>query len=119
MKFVKLKVSGPFHSPLLKEARDGLEHALESYPFHDPVKPVYANVTGKQVQSGTEARELCVKQVVNPVQWVNEEQSILDDGFGRYLETGPGSVLSGLWKSFYKKIRCQKAGTVEDIEQIA
>ena len=119
MKFVKLRVSGPFHSPLLVKAKEGLEEALASFSFNDPVLPVYANASGKRVISGDEARKLCVQQVVQTVRWVDEEQAILDDGYDRYLETGPGSVLSGLWKSFYKKIRCQKAGTVEDIDKIA
>jgi [acyl-carrier-protein] S-malonyltransferase len=118
MKFVKLRVSGPFHSPLLAEARVELEEALKSFTFSDPMKPVYANVSGKKVRTGDEAREMCIQQVVKPVRWVDEEQAILDDGFDRFLETGPGGVLSGLWKSFYKKIRCRKAGTVEDIEKI-
>jgi [acyl-carrier-protein] S-malonyltransferase len=118
MKFVKLKVSGPFHSPLLREAKEGLEKALRSFTFRDPKKPVYANVSGKRIASGEEARSLCVKQVTHTVRWVDEEQAILDDGFDRYLETGPGGVLSGLWKSFHKKARCQKAGTLEDIDKI-
>ncbi|MFP4564564.1 MAG: ACP S-malonyltransferase [Spirochaetia bacterium] len=118
MKYVRLKVSGPFHSPLLKSARDEFEEFLTDITFNDPKKPVYANVTGRIVTDGLEAKALCAEQIVSPVRWVDEEQSLLQDGYERYLETGPGSVLSGLWKSFYKKIRCRKAGTVADIEEI-
>ncbi len=113
MKYVRLKVSGPFHSPLLQEARDGLESELAGRTFNDPRKPVYANVTGKKISTGEEARKLCVEQVVSTVRWVDEEQAILDDGYERILETGPGKVLTGLWKSFHRQMKAQPVGTVE------
>jgi [acyl-carrier-protein] S-malonyltransferase len=118
MKYVHLNVSGPFHSPLLKEASDGLREALKDMRFGDPQIPVYANASGKRVQTGEEAKEMLVKQIISTVRWVDEEQAILDDGFEEYLEVGPGKVLSGLWKSFYKQKRCRPAGTVEAIEKL-
>ncbi|WP_455383555.1 ACP S-malonyltransferase [Salinispira pacifica] len=119
MKTVMLKVSGPFHTPLIDGAREELASALSEVKFTDPVKPVYANVSGRRVESGNEARELCIRQVVSTVQWVDEEQAILDDGFDTVLEVGPGSVLSGLWKSFHRGFRCKPAGKVEDIKAFA
>jgi len=118
-RFIVLKVSGPFHSPLLEEARRGLEEALAGYAFSDPAKPVYSNVTGKRISSGEEARRLCVRQVVSTVLWVEEEKSLLADGFQRCLEVGPGSVLAGLWKAFSKDVPCLPAGKQEEIAKIA
>ncbi len=118
-RFIVLKVSGPFHSPLLEEARRGLEEALAGYAFSDPVRPVYSNVTGKRISSGEEARRLCVRQVVSTVLWVEEEKSLLADGFQRCLEVGPGSVLAGLWKAFSKDVPCLPAGKQEEIAKIA
>ena len=118
MKYVRLKVSGPFHSPLLSEARDGLAQELEKHTFSDPKKPVYANASGKQVESGAEAKKLCVEQVVSTVRWVDNEQCILDAGYDRILETGPGKVLTGLWKSFHRKMKAQPLGTVEAVTAI-
>ncbi len=117
-KFVRLKVSGPFHCPLLEEARIDLEKALESYSFSDPTVPVYANVTGKRVRSGKDARDLCVKQIVSPVRWVEEEKSLLEDEFIRFVEAGPGTVLTGLWKYISKEYPCFPAGKLEDIEKL-
>ena len=117
-RFVVLKVSGPFHSPLLEDARKGLEEVLAGYRFADPKKPVYANVSGKRITNGEEARKSCVRQVVSTVRWVDEEQSLLDDGFQRCLEVGPGSVLAGLWKSFSKDVPCLPAGKLEDITKL-
>ena len=117
-RFIVLKVSGPFHSPLLEEARRGLEEALASFTYSDPVKPVYSNVTGKRISSGAEARQLCVRQVVSTVRWVDEEKSILADGFQRCLEVGPGSVLAGLWKAFSREVPCLPAGKQEEIARV-
>jgi [acyl-carrier-protein] S-malonyltransferase len=118
-RFIVLKVSGPFHSPLLEEARQGLEAALAKVPFADPRHPVFSNVTGKRIAGGEEARQLCVRQVVSTVRWVDEESSILADGFQRCLEVGPGSVLGGLWKAFSKDVRCLPAGKQAEIAAIA
>ena len=117
-RYVVLRVSAPFHTPLLEEARKGLEEVLAGYTFKDPVKAVYANVTGKRIVSGEEARLLCVRQAVSTVRWVDEEQSLLDDGFTRFFEVGPGSVLGGLWKAFSRDYPCLPAGKLEDIEKI-
>jgi [acyl-carrier-protein] S-malonyltransferase len=114
-RLVPLKVSGPFHTPLITKAQDELKELLGQYAFHDPVKPVYANVTGECVTTGTRARELCVSQVISPVRWVAEEENILKDGFDRLLETGPGTVLKGLWKGFNTQLVCRSAGKLEDI----
>jgi [acyl-carrier-protein] S-malonyltransferase len=117
-RFVVLKVSAPFHTPLLEQARRGLEEVLAGYTFHDPAKAVYSNVTGKRIGSGEEARRMCVRQAVSTVRWVDEEQSLLDDGFIRFLEVGPGTVLGGLWKAFSRDYPCLPAGKLEDIEKI-
>ena len=118
MKYVALKTSGPFHSPLLEQASLDFSQALASFAFSDPGKPVYSNVTGRLIESGDEARLLCGQQIVSTIQWVAEEQSILDEGYDRFLEVGPGAVLTGLWKRFHKKIRCEPAGKLEQIEKI-
>lgn len=115
---VMLKVSGPFHSPLLAEAGRGLEEALKSIEFKNPVKLLFSNVTGGAVSTGAEARALAVRQVTAPVRWTMEEKALLSAGFQRFIEAGPGAVLSGLWGSFHDAIPCLGAGKLEQIQQI-
>jgi len=117
-KIIPLKVSGPFHTPLLKEAQEELAHFLKGYTFHDPIKPIYSNVTGERITSGTEALRLCIEQVVSPVRWVKVEENLIKDGYDTFFETGPGSVLRGLMKAFNKELNCQTAGKLEEIEKI-
>lgn len=113
MKVVRLKVSGPFHSPLLEEARQEFEQAIGSLQFSNPHTPIYSNVTGQPIQTGEEARILAGKQIVSTVRWVSCMEGIKSLGPDQVLEVGPGKVLSGLWKSFTKELRAQAAGTLE------
>ncbi len=118
LRFVRLKVSGPFHSPLMERARSELAEFLGNVDFHEPRKPVFSNVTGDLIQDAQGARELCVSQIVSPVQWVSTEERIMAMCCEQIPEVGPGKVLPGLWKSFTKKIKCQPAGTVSDISSV-
>jgi len=115
---LRLKVSAPCHSPLLDEARVKFGEYLSGLDFKDPIKPLYSNVTGKIVTSGSEARELALKQIVSSVLWVDEEKSILADGYDRIFETGPGKVLTGLLKNVSSDIAAVPCGTVEQIIEI-
>ncbi len=114
-RIVRLRVSGPFHCPLMEGARKTFAEAIAGVAFSDPVLPVYSNVTAEPIGSGVEARGLCGRQVVSPVLWVDEEARLLTDGFTVFREAGPGTVLTGLFKTFKADIDCRAAGKLEDI----
>ncbi|MFP4564739.1 MAG: malonyl CoA-ACP transacylase, partial [Spirochaetia bacterium] len=61
-------------------------------------------------------RQLCVEQVIEMVRWVDEEKALLTEGYDRCVETGPGKVLTGLWKSVGGEIPCSPAGQMAQIE---
>ena len=115
---ILLKVSGPFHSPLLAEAGRSLEEALKSVEFHNPTKALFSNVTGGLVTTGADAKALAVRQVTAPVRWTTEEKSLLDAGFTQFIEAGPGAVLAGLWGAFHDATPCHAAGKLDQIQQI-
>jgi [acyl-carrier-protein] S-malonyltransferase len=121
---VALKVSGPFHSPLMEPAREQFALVLADVAFADPAKPVYSNVTGDLVNTGEEARVLCADQLMKPVRWVDEETLIARDEYDELLEVGPGEVLGGLWRGYIKAnpqvtIPCLPAGTLEHVTTIS
>jgi [acyl-carrier-protein] S-malonyltransferase len=116
-RFIRLRVSGPFHSPLMEGARAAFEGALAGFAFADPVLPVYSNVTAAPIASGAEARALCGRQVVSPVRWVDEETRLVADGYGDFREAGPGTVLTGLFKALRPDVDCRPSGTLEGIER--
>ena len=115
---IRLKVSGPFHCPLLEEARVKFAEAAKKCSFKNPIKPVFSNVTGTIITTGEEARELSIKQIVSPVLWVKEEEAIAAAGYDRCLETGPGKVLSGVWKSAGHTLPCLNVGTKPEIDSL-
>jgi [acyl-carrier-protein] S-malonyltransferase len=114
-RFHRLSVSGPFHSPLMAEARRAFDEVLVGYSFSNPKVPVYSNVTGSVIRSGEEARRLCGEQIVSPVRWVSVEQNLFADGFGTFFEVGPGAVLAGLMKALEPQAVCHPAGTAAAI----
>ncbi|PKL07569.1 MAG: malonyl CoA-ACP transacylase [Spirochaetae bacterium HGW-Spirochaetae-7] len=116
---IRLKVSGAFHSPIMRYAYDGFREILTDVVFADPSKAFYSNVSGGRVSSGAEIKQLAAQQIISPVRWIDEEKAILADGWDRIVEAGPGSVLAGLWKSTGSPVIVSPAGTAEHIAALA
>jgi [acyl-carrier-protein] S-malonyltransferase len=123
-RIIRLAVAGPFHTPLMEEAARGFAGILGDYAFSDPKIACYSNVTGTKIDNGVQAKELAVSQITGNVLWVQEETAMAKAGVGRLFETGPGTVLSGLWQAFTKTdesltaVACKNAGTLAQIENI-
>jgi [acyl-carrier-protein] S-malonyltransferase len=114
-----LKVSGAFHSPLMAEAAEGLEKALDLAPFADPRFPVYANVDAQPVTDAALARRKLVEQLTAPVQWSREVDAITSlhpDAI--YVEMGPGTVLKGLVKKIAPNVNVVSCGTSADVDAL-
>ncbi len=114
---IPLKVSGPFHTPLLNSGREELNAVVSKIEFRDPVKDFYSNVTGSIVTTGAEVRELCIEQMVSPVQWLVIEKNIGSAGTELVVEAGPGNVLTGLWSKSGMEQKCWTCGKVEGLDQ--
>lgn len=116
---IRLKVSGAFHSPIMSSARDAFAELVAAVTFHDPKISMYSNVTGAKLLSAKDAKTYAVSQIVSPVRWISEESAIVADGFERCVETGPGTVLAGLWKASGSTIPCVSGGTVDALATIS
>jgi [acyl-carrier-protein] S-malonyltransferase len=93
-----LAVSAPFHCVLMKPAAERLERVLGDTDFTDLNVPLITNVDAAIVTSAVEARAALVRQVASPVRWSESVKRLLDAGVTRFVELGPGKVLSGLIK---------------------
>ena len=113
---IPLKVSGPFHTPLLASGKEELKEALGGISFNDPEKDFYSNVTGSIVNTGAEVKDLCIVQMVSPVQWLVIEKNIGTAGTDTVVEAGPGTVLTGLWKKSGMEQNCWSCGKAEEID---
>lgn len=111
MKCVPLAVAGAFHTSIMASAVDKLSSALENVEFSATRIPVYSNVDASPHSVPGELKELLLKQVCSPVLWHDSMQKMLDDGFEKFYEVGPGRVLRGLLKRISRKTPCE--GTLD------
>lgn len=95
-KAVVLKVSAPFHSPLMAPVREGLEPLLAATAFGELAVPVVTNVDARPLTSGAQARDALARQVDAPVRWVESAERMAADGVDTFIELGPAKVLSAL-----------------------
>ncbi len=95
----RLRVSGAFHSPLMKAAADQFAQEIEKYPFGEPVCSVISNVTGLPYKEAAEIKQLLVDQLVSPVCWKQTMDYIQDACISLALELGPGAVLKKNWQN--------------------
>ena len=92
---IQLKVSGAFHSRMMKPAQKEFADFLESMTFRDPKIPVIANATGSFYEPGR-AKEILARQIASPVRWTESIQFFLEKGEAIFEEVGPGNVLAKL-----------------------
>ena len=112
---VKLNVSGPFHTALLKPASDKLAEELKNIEIHDMKIPVITNVTGEEVENKDDVMPILVKQVMNPVKWEDTIHYLAEKGVDTFIEVGPGKTLSGFVKRTIKGV---KIFNVEDLKSL-
>ena len=113
---VPLPVSAPFHSPLMRPAREGLEPVLARLPFADLSVPLYSNVDAAPVHVAGAVRDGLLRQVDAPVRWVELIEGMAADGFDTFVEVGPGTVLSGLIRRIARSATTVHVGTAAEVE---
>ncbi len=95
-KVVELKVSGPFHTPLIEKAAEEMEELLSQIKFHEPKFPIVLNVTARESTDPEEMKRYLIEQIVGPVKWLQSIERMKELGVEEYFEVGPKTVLKGL-----------------------
>ncbi len=116
---VPLRVSGPFHSPMLMEAGEKLSEVLKRTKIKPPVIPFVSNVTARKVQEPEEIRELLAKQVSSSVLWQQSVEYMLEQGVTTFVEIGPGKTLSGFVRKINKEAKVFHIEKCSDLEQLS
>lgn len=116
---VPLKVSGPFHSPLLSEAGVKLGEVLGKVTLHGITVPYVANVTADYVTQNTDVKELLVRQVASPVRWQQSVERMISDGTDIFVEIGPGRTLTSFLKKINREVTAVNIEKVEDLEKLS
>lgn len=107
---IPLPVSAPFHSPLMRPARERMAELLDATPFSDAEMPVVTNVDAAPVTEGAGLRDALVRQIDSPVRWVESIRLLARAGIDRAVEIGPGNVLAGLVRRIERGIRVESWG---------
>jgi [acyl-carrier-protein] S-malonyltransferase len=114
-----LAVSAPFHSPLMRPAREGMVPALAAVGFHNPRVPVVANVDAAPVATGDAARDALARQIDGPVRWVESVRWMADElGVQAFLEVGSGNVLTGLNRRIATGTVCASLSDPEQLRKL-
>lgn len=111
---VKLNVSGPFHSAMLKDAGAKLYEVLKHVSLREMKIPYLANVTADYVRDISSVKELLKQQVYSSVKWQQSVEKMIADGIDTFIEIGPGKTLSG----FMRKIDKEKKVTMFNVEKL-
>lgn len=115
---IPLKVSGPFHSIMLKEAGEKLGEVLEQVNIKDIKIPYITNVTADYVTEAGVVKELLEQQVYSSVKWQQSVEKMIEDGVDTFIEIGPGKTLTGFLKKINRNVKGFHIEKVEDMEKV-
>ena len=115
---IPLKVSGPFHCELLKEAGKKLGEELEKIEIQTFAIPYVTNVTAQYVTESDHVKNLLVKQVSSSVRWQQCVEQMINDGVDTFIEIGPGKTLTGFLKKINRNVKALHIEKIEDLEAV-
>ena len=114
---IPLATAGAFHSKFMQPAREKLAPVLDEVTFSAPKFPVLSNVTGKPHSSDPgEIKALMLEQVTGATNWAADVEAAKALGCGRFVEFGPGKVLSGLVKKIDASLVTLNVGNAASLE---
>ncbi len=114
-----LAVSAPFHSPLMRPAREAMATYLEETDFHDPAIPVVTNVDAAPATTGAEVRDALLRQIDQPVRWVETVGAMVERfGVTTFLEIGPGKALCSMIRRIAKGTTTKAVSGPDGLEQL-
>lgn len=113
-----LKVSGPFHTRMMKPAGDALASHFKTIDFRPMALPVYFNCLGGPMDAGDNIPALLERQVQSSVYWEDTLRRMEAEGVDTVVEIGPGKALSGFFKKTAPGIRTCHIDTAADFHSV-
>jgi [acyl-carrier-protein] S-malonyltransferase len=117
-KSVPLKVSGAWHSTLIKDAQQDFKEYLEAISFNAPQKTVIFNVTADSAVDSDEIKEIMGRQLCSPVRWYDAINKMIAEEVEVFVEVGPGRVLAGILKKILPRDHPCKIYNVGNMKQL-
>lgn len=116
---IPLKVAGAFHSALMQPAAEGLSRELGITHFEVPRVPVISNVNCQPHRDSVTIRQWLTDQLTQPVRWQASMEKLIREGVERFIEIGPGRVLSGLMRKIARQAVMVNISTADSLNQLA
>ena len=118
IKNIRLAVSAPFHSKLMSSATEIMKQEINQSNFIHPRNTIISNVTSLEVTEPNQIKELLIKQIENPVRWRESVIYMINKGVTKFVEIGPGKVLSGLVKRIDKSVTIVSINELDDLQGV-
>jgi len=118
IKNIKLPVSAPFHCALMSPATEIMKNEIINTEFKIPNNDIISNVTAKESNNPDEIKNLLIKQIENPVRWRESVINMINSKVDKFIEIGPGKVLSGLVKRIDRNMKLIQVNDIEDIKNL-
>lgn len=115
---IPLKVSGPFHSALLKDAGEKLYEELKDVTLRTPKMPYLTNVTADYVTSEESIKDLLKQQVASSVRFQQSIEKMIADGVNVFVEIGPGKTLNGFIRKISKDVKVLNLDKLADLDRV-
>jgi len=118
IKNIKLSVSAPFHCELMSPATEIMKSEIIRTEFKIPQNDIISNVTAKQTNNPKEIKNLLIEQIEKPVRWRESVINMINSNVDKFIEIGPGKVLSGLVKRIDRNMKLIQINEIKDIENL-
>ena len=103
-RFIPLKTSLPFHSPLMQKAEEEFSHFLNRVNFRKPSITYISSVIAEPIEEEERIREVLISQITKPVKWIQTVEKLLKMGVNKFIEVGPGRTLTNMGKRDFPNV---------------
>ncbi len=118
IKNIKLPVSAPFHCELMKSASEKMREEINKIEFKKPEINIISNVTAQETNDPNDIKRLLIEQIESPVRWREIVINMIDLNVEKFIEIGPGKVLSGLVKRINSNVELIQVNELEDLNKL-
>ena len=118
IKNIKLPVTAPFHCELMNEATSIMSKEINNNEFKVPKNFIISNVTAKPTNDPVEIKNLLIEQIEKPVRWRETVINMINSENQKFIEIGPGKVLSGLVKRIDRNVKLIQVNDIEDLKNL-
>ena len=118
IKNIKLPVSAPFHCSLMNEATKIMSKELKKTKFSKPNNMILSNVTSQPNNDPEKIKNLLIEQIEKPVRWRESIINMINLGNNKFIEIGPGKILSGLVKRIDRNVKLFQVNNLNDLKNL-